>query len=185
MTAGATVWENPGSVRVRLARPSVITPAKPGAGQSQIVILTKDQRTTEIVFASGGWPHYMVSSVMDIRKFLHEYVEEVEPIEGEAALAYWEAATTGNEEAEARATEYEARLMRIHADKKAHRRLSGVGEITAGGANVGPRTLRDLSGIRSRTAGRRNDRRNNATRAGGTEPLQQLPRDLPRAASVR
>ena len=52
-------------------------------------------------------------------------MEEVEPIEGEAALAYWEAATTGSEEAEARATEYEARLMRIHADKKAHRRLSG------------------------------------------------------------
>ncbi len=66
----------------------------------------------------------MVSSVMHIREFLREYVEKIEPIEREAALAYWEAATTGNQEAEARATEYEARLMRIHADKEGYRRLS-------------------------------------------------------------
>ena len=66
----------------------------------------------------------MVANLKHIKEFLRTYVEEVEPIEREAALAYWEAATTGDEAAEARATEYEARLMRIHADKEAHSRLS-------------------------------------------------------------
>ena len=58
-----------------------------------------------------------------ISKFLEQYVDQVEPIGREAALAYWDAATTGSDEAEKRATELEARLMRIHADKEAHRRL--------------------------------------------------------------
>ena len=62
-------------------------------------------------------------NVNHISKFLEQYVDQVEPIGREAALAYWDAATTGSDEAEKRATELEARLMRIHADKEAHRRL--------------------------------------------------------------
>ena len=58
-----------------------------------------------------------------ISKFLEQYVDQVEPIGREAALAYWDAATSGSDEAEKRATELEARLMRIHADKEDHRRL--------------------------------------------------------------
>ncbi len=62
-------------------------------------------------------------NINHISKFLEQYVDQIEPIGREAALAYWVAATTGSDEAEKQATELEARLMRIHADKEAHRRL--------------------------------------------------------------
>lgn len=79
----------------------------------------------------------MVSNRIHIKEFLREYVGKVEPTEREAAVAYWEAATTGDQEAESRATELEAKLMRVHADKEAYRRLSEWVRVPPGESRLG------------------------------------------------
>ncbi len=65
----------------------------------------------------------MADMTLAVSKFLDEYVARIEPLSRDQSLAYWEAATTGSDEAEARATELQAQLMRLHADKEAYRRL--------------------------------------------------------------
>lgn len=48
--------------------------------------------------------------------FIAGHLERVKPLQRESALAYWEAATTGNEEAYARSSELELKIREIYSD---------------------------------------------------------------------
>ena len=60
--------------------------------------------------------------------FIAGHLEKVEPLRREAALAYWEAATTGNEEAYDRSSELELKIREIYSNPDEFAFLRDLGE---------------------------------------------------------
>ena len=60
--------------------------------------------------------------------FIAGHLEKVEPLQREAALAYWEAATTGNEEAYDRSSELELKIREIYSNPDEFAFLRDLGE---------------------------------------------------------
>lgn len=59
-------------------------------------------------------------------EFLEKHVDEVRPLAREAALAWWEANTTGSEEAFQRGAQLHAQLMKIYARENEYRFLQDI-----------------------------------------------------------
>ena len=78
------------------------------------------------------------------RTFLKEQEALVAPLQKDAALAYWEAATTGKDEAYQKQAELQTRLETVFTDAKA---FAFLREVKASGAITDPLELRQLEGL--------------------------------------
>ena len=65
---------------------------------------------------------------MEFAEFVDEHIETIAPLEKEGALAYWEAATTGDEEKFERYSELQLELERIYTDREDFEYVKGVKE---------------------------------------------------------
>ena len=63
--------------------------------------------------------------------FVAQHVEQVKPLQREAALAYWEAATTGDADAYDRSSELELKIRLIYSDADDFAYLKGLQESEA------------------------------------------------------
>lgn len=61
-----------------------------------------------------------------MRQFVRDYLEQVQPLQKEAALTYWKAATTGAAEHYAAYSELELKLRQIHSDPEKFAQLKSL-----------------------------------------------------------
>lgn len=61
----------------------------------------------------------------ELTAFIERHTAKLAPLENAAALAEWEAATRGTEEANRRAAETQAQIMRLYADQKDYEHVDG------------------------------------------------------------
>ena len=78
------------------------------------------------------------------REFLRAHEAKVAPMERDAALAWWEAATTGNQEAYKRQSELQTKLETVYTDPQTFAFLK---EVRASGAVTDPIEKRELDRI--------------------------------------
>lgn len=107
-----------------------------------------------LALAQGsGKPMYPFSSE-GFTRFLHQHEKTVAPLERDANLAWWEAATTGKEEAYAKQAELQTKLETVYTDTKAFAYLK---ELRAKGVVQDPKLRRQLDLLYLKYLGRQFD----------------------------
>lgn len=107
-----------------------------------------------LAIAQGGSKPMYPMTTQGFEAFLAQHQATVAPLEREANLAWWEAATTGKDEAYARQAELQTKLETIYTDPQAFAYLK---ELRAKGAVKDPRLRRQLEILYLKYLGRQLD----------------------------
>jgi len=107
-----------------------------------------------LLFAQGGEKLMYPLTTQGFSEFLSQHEKTVAPLEREANLAWWEAATTGKEEAYAKQAELQTKLETVYTDPKAFAYLK---ELRAKGVVQDPKLSRQLEILYLKYLGRQLD----------------------------